>query len=170
MSRKKSMRVLLSATLIPLSLALAGSTTWAADAKTYPGSMCVRWSGSSPSYNTSAIGNPSSTQWTYLDCPVINDDMGADTQSSVVRVLDRHYSSDVRCSINSAYWNNTNDQFYGWWGSNISSSGSGNDLQVLNTGGIGGSGSTVHTYFSCRIPPTYNGNRSYTISYYANEG
>ena len=95
--------------------------------------------------------------------------MSEDLNNSWVGVLDRHYSSNVRCSVNSAYWNNTADTFYGWWGANRYSSGSGNDRQKLSWGGLSGSGETVHTYFSCRIPPTYLGNRSYIISYHTNE-
>ncbi len=131
--------------------------------------MCVRYSGATPIYSTSAIGNPSSTQWLYLDCPAINDSMSEDLNNSWVGVLDRHYSSNVRCSVNSAYWNNTHDKFYGWWGSNQYSDGSSNNRQALSWGSLGGSGETVHTYFSCRLPPTYSGNRSYIISYHTNE-
>lgn len=151
-------------------LLLAGmATLQAGDAKTYPGSMGVKWSGGTPVYSTSAIGNSSSSQWLYIDLPVINDDMSNGIQSSWVKVLDRHYNSNVRCSINSAYWNNTYDQFYGSWGGNRYSTGSSNNAQTLSTGGATG-GSSRHEYFSCAIPPTYSGNRSYIISYYVNEG
>ena len=44
----------------------------ASDGKNYPGSLCVRWSGTStPVYNFSAIGNPSATTELRLDCPVV---------------------------------------------------------------------------------------------------
>ena len=167
--RKTIKTLLVAATAAPMTAALLGGPAQAGDAKTYPGSMCVRYSGASPSYSSSAIGNPSSTQWLYLDCPAINDSMNEDLNNSWVGALDRHYSSDIRCSVNSAYWNSTHSTFYGWWGSNQYSSGSGNHRQLLSWGGLSGSGETVHTYFSCRIPPTYSGNRSYIISYHTNE-
>ena len=41
------------------------------DGKIYPGSMGVRYAGTStPTYNCSAIGNPSANEWLYLDLPV----------------------------------------------------------------------------------------------------
>ena len=153
-----------------LAFSFAGHQVHAGDAKLYPGSMGVRYAGANPpSYNTSAIGNPSSTKWLYVDLPAINDDMNDDVKNTWVRVLDRHYSHNVRCSFNTAYWNNSADRFYGWWGANKYSTGSGNNAQVLYTGGSGGKGSSYHHYFSCRIPRTYSGNRSYIISYYVNE-
>ena len=166
-AKSKMFRLSISAAAI--AFAFSATQGFAGDAKTYPGSMGVRYAGASPSYNYSAIGNPSSTQWMYVDLPVINDDMGDDISSSYVRVLDRHYSSDVRCSINSAYWNSSAGAFYGYWGANKYSAGSGNSLQSLPTGGVGGAGTSYHHYFSCRVPPTYSGNRSYIVSYYVNE-
>ena len=162
---------LVSFRTVTLAFALLFGTTlvYAGDAKTYPGSMGVRWSGSNPSFNHSAIGNPSSTQWLYVDLPVINDSMSENIHNSWVRVLDRHYSSDIRCSFNTAYWNNTGDTFYGWWGANRSSNGSSNKSQFLSTGSSGGAGALYHHYFSCRIPPTYSNSLSYIISYHANE-
>jgi hypothetical protein len=166
-ANSKSVRL----SILPASLLLALVVVQghAGDAKTYPGSMGVRYAGAYPSYHTSAIGNPSSSQWMYVDLPVINDDMNDDIKSSSVRVLDRHYTSNVRCSVNSAYWNSTAGSFYGWWGANKYSAGSSNTLQTLSTGGVSGAGSVYHQYFSCAIPPTYSGNRSYIVSYYVNE-
>lgn len=160
---------LCSAALIPFCLLMAATPVMAGDAKTYPGSMCVRYAGSTPSYSFSMIGNRSSSQWLYLDCPVINDSMSESLANSWIAVLDRHYSSGVRCSINSAYWNNGASSIYGWWGANKYSSGSSNAQQKLAWGGLGGSGENVHTYFSCAIPPAYSGNVSYIVNYHANE-
>ena len=160
---------LYSSALMSALLLFGSAAAMAGDAKTYPGSMCVRYSGSTPSYNTSAIGNPSSSQWLYVDCPVINDEMSKDLANSWVGVLDRHYSYDANCSINSAYWNNSASAFYGWWGENKYTAGSGNNLQKLTWGALGGAGESVHTYFSCKIPPSYSGNVSYIVSYHANE-
>jgi hypothetical protein len=141
----------------------------AGTAKTYPGSMCVRHYGSSPSYSSSMIGNPSSSQWLYLDCPTINDSMSESLRNSWVAVLDRHYSSDVHCSVHSRYWNNSTAALNGWWGGNKYSAGSGNNLQKLSWGRLSGAGDSVHTYFSCAIPPAYSGHVSYIVNYHANE-
>ncbi|MBR9909668.1 MAG: hypothetical protein GYB33_04850 [Gammaproteobacteria bacterium] len=154
--------------LIP-SLLIAGLTpAEAGDRKVYPGSMGVKYSGPNPVYAWSAIGNPSSSSWMYVDLPVINDDTTSGIDYTRVDVLDRHYSSNVRCSINTAYWNNTYDTMYGYWGPNKYSTGSSNNAQYLYTGSAS-HGSTRHEYFSCAIPPTYSGNRSYIVSYTVSE-
>ncbi len=150
-------------------LVLMGYSATAGDAKTYPGSMGVRYSGPAPVYDHSAIGNPSATAWMYVDLPVLNESNTESIKSSNVRVLDRSYGLDVRCSVNTAYWNSSTGSFYGWWGANKNSSGSGNALQTLNTGAVGGTTFASHSYFSCAIPQTYSGNRSYIVSYYVNE-
>ena len=100
---RKTMKTLVQGALTaPMFLAMLGAPAQAGDAKTYPGATCVRTSGATPSYSTAAIGNPSSSQWLYLNCPTVNDSMNENVQNSWVGVLDRHYSSNVRCSINSA--------------------------------------------------------------------
>ncbi len=154
--------------LLGALLVLAVASAQAGDRKVYPGSMGAKYSGPEPSYNASAIANPSSVQWMYVDLPVINDDKNSGIDYSYVRVLDRHYSSNVRCSINTVYWNNSADAFYGYWGPRIYSNGSSDNEQVLHTGSAT-HGSNRHEYFSCAVPPTYLGNRSYIISYTVEE-
>lgn len=148
-------------------MAMCASASIASDGKIYPGSMCVRYAGTStPSYNNSAIGNPSSTSWLYLDCPAIHDTVSGNVKEGWVRMIDRHYSSDVKCSLNSIY--RSGNSFWGWWTSNKNSSGSGVNPQHVSYGGIGAS-SQAHYYYSCQIPPSYSGNVSYIISYYVEE-
>jgi len=149
-------------------ITLTAGVAQAGDAKVYPGEMGIKWSGPTPVYNTGAIGNSSSSSWMYVDLPVINDDTGSGIDSTWVKVLDRHYNSDVRCKIVTAYWNNTADAFYGYFGPNRYSSGSSTNAQTLYPGSAS-HGSTRHEYFSCAIPPTYSGNRSYIISYQVSE-
>lgn len=161
-------QALKGAVLVPALTLLAVGIAEAGDRKVYPASFGAKYSGPEPSYNASAIANPSSTLWMYVDLPVINDDVGSGIDTSYVRVLDRHYSSNVRCSINTVYWNNSAGSFYGYWGPNRYSAGSGNTEQILNTGAAT-HGSTRHEYFSCAVPPTYLGNRSYLISYTVEE-
>jgi hypothetical protein len=162
---KKFVRIAVSI-LLPFAVG-AFSSMVNADQKVYPGSMGVKFSGPSPSYYFSTIGNPSSTTTMSVDLPAVNDTNTA-IESSWVRVLDRHYSSGVSCSLNTAYWNNTYDTFYGSWGALVTSAGSSNDVQVLNTGTAHGSAER-HIYFGCAIPATYSGNLSHIVSYSVDE-
>ncbi len=139
----------------------------AADDKTYPGSMGVKYSGPAPVYTTSAIGNSSTTSWMYVDLPAINDDNN-DIAASNVRVIDLSGTGNISCNVNQAY--RSGSSFFGWWGSTRTSTGASSSPQTLNTGPLGGTNMTVHTYFSCAIPPKYGSNISYIISYYVNEG
>ncbi len=161
---KKLMRIVISI-VVPFAVG-AFSIPVNADQKVYPGAMGVKFSGATPTYYFSTIGN-SSTTTMYIDLPAVND-TNSDVESSWVRVLDRHYSSGVSCSLNTAYWNNTYDTFYGSWGAAVVSSGSSDDVQVLNTGTANGSAER-HIYFSCSIPAAYSGNLSRIVSYSVDE-
>lgn len=149
-------------------LTITVNPAMAGDAKTYPGSMCVKYSGGNPSYLWSMIGNPN-TSYIYVDCPVINDSMSESIKNAWVGVLDRNFNQEFRCSLNSAYWNDTHDTMYGWWGANKYSEGSSNNRQKLSWGSLGGADENVHHYFSCRIPAIYSGQTSYIINYHVNE-
>lgn len=138
-----------------------------ADQKIYPGSMGVKFSGATPNYFYSSIGNPSTTTTMHVDLPVVNDTNTA-VESSWVKVLDRHYNSNLSCSLNTAYWNNTYDTFYGSWGASVTSTGSSNNVQTLNTGTATGAADR-HIYVSCTIPPAYSGNFSHIVSYSVDE-
>ncbi|BFM04892.1 hypothetical protein [Halioxenophilus aromaticivorans] len=163
------MKKLVFLSVLGSAVFMLSTAALAADWKTYPGSMGVKFKGPSPYINHSGIYNPSSTSVMYVDLPIINDDSN-DIASSNVRVIDRHYSQDIRCSVNQRYMSTSSGSVYGYMGGNKLSSGSSAFLQKLNTGALGGSGSAVHSYFSCKIPPTYSGNRSGIFSYYVNEG
>lgn len=138
-----------------------------ADQKIYPGSMGVKFSGATPSYYFSSIANPSTTTTMYLDLPVVNDTNTA-IESSWVNVLDRHGTAGVSCALNTVYWNNTHDTFFGSWGAKHTSINFGNDVQTLNTGTLPG-GVARHIYFSCEIPPAYSGKLSHIVSYSVDE-
>ena len=154
-------RILVAVVMVALGILPAH----ALDGKNYPGSMCVRWAGTStPVYNFSAIGNPSATTDLRLDCPVVKD--AASIQSGWVRVIDQHYNDDVGCSLNSFY--RSEGGYVGWWTPWVSSSGSSPNPQHLGFGSVGAN-SLTHYYYSCRIPPTYAGNISYITSYHVTE-
>jgi hypothetical protein len=156
----------LTLSLVTIAMATLGiSQVHAVDGKNYPGSMCVRWSGTStPVYNFSAIGNPSSTTWLYLDCPAVKD--ASNIASGWVRMLDRHYSSNISCRLYSVYA--STGGYYGWVTPVVSSTGSSANPQHRPFGGIGGN-SIAHYYYSCSIPPTYSGYVSYITSYQVSE-
>ena len=139
----------------------------ASDGKIYPGSMGVRYAGTStPTLSCSAIGNPSTSSWLYLDLPAIHDTIGGNINKSWVRVIDQHYSSNISCQLCSVF--RSGCSWYGWVSPTRYSSGSGCNEQVLSPGGVGAN-SRSHYYFSCKIPPRYNNNTSYIISYYVSE-
>jgi hypothetical protein len=166
-SLNRSFRGVFILSMVVLTITMSASLALAEDGKIYPGSLCVRYAGTStPSYNFSAIGNPSNSSWLYLDCPVIHDSINGSIHDGWVDTIDSHYSSDVRCSLNSFY--RSGSSWYGWWSPNRHSSGSGSHKQRLYYSGLG-SNSSSHQYLSCRIPPRYSGNTSYIISYRVDE-
>jgi hypothetical protein len=154
--------------LVALFMVMTGALpALAADGKIYPGSMGVRYAGTStPSYSWSAIGNPSTGSWLYLDLPAIHDTIGGNINESWVRVIDQHYSANISCKLCSVY--RCGCGYCGWISPTKYSSGSGCNQQVLSPGGVGANNRS-HYYFSCKIPPRYNNNTSCIISYYVEE-
>lgn len=147
---------------------MAVASVQANDNKTYPGSMAVKWQGSTPSYMLSSIGNPSSLIWMYVDLPAINDSNGS-IANSQVKVVDRHYDADIRCSVKQLYWNSSTDSMAGYWGAKYSSNGASDNLKTITTGALPGYGLSFHSFISCRVPPSYSGNESRIVSYYVSE-
>lgn len=136
----------------------------ATDGKNYPGSLCVRWSGSTEIvYNFGQIGNDSSKTWLHLDCPAVKDSHSI--IRSWVRVWDRQYGQydDIYCRLYSMYLKDSGGMS-GWFGPEAKSEGGGG-AQMLETGSPGDN-SLSHYYFSCRIPPTDEyGRISYIATY-----
>ena len=149
------------------TLSFLSTKASAQDYKTYPGSMCVKWQGPEPTISFSSILNPSSSEYLYVDCPLIVDVTDGHVSLPYVVLLDQHYSKDVRCSINSAQ--RKNSTWYGYWGSNQFSEGNSTNKQEFLWYKHSKAGDYGIYYFSCRIPPTYNGNKSAIISYGAGE-
>ena len=166
----RNARAIFITLLVALFMVTTGALpALAGDGKVYPGSMGVRYSGTfTPTYNCSAIGNPSATQHLYLDLPIIKDVIGGHINKSWVRVTDRHRYSSISCAVCNRYRCG-----FGWCGqtkTKYSSGWSGWGEQLLNTGAIGTNKNTrEHYYFSCRIPPKYYNKISYINSYYAEE-
>ncbi len=156
------------------ALALFGGQAMAGKA-TLPGSACVKWNSSDPepSLSYSELRNPSSTRWLRVDCPVVRTDFDgflhdAAVEKSWVRMVDKNYNRNGYCRLVS-YSHNTNGTTSYWATGNRFTSGSGNQAQVLNTGSLDGENGASHLYFSCHIPPSYAGNYSSLVTYYANQ-
>lgn len=161
--------------LSALMLASIASTSAFAGKASYPGSMCVKWNSfdPEPALNASKIQNPSTTKWLRLDCPVVRTDFDslfndAEVDDSWARMVDRHYSSNGRCRLVS-YSHNTSGSSSFWGTATRHTSGSGNQAQQLNTNGLDGENGASHLYFSCHVPPVYNGNRSALTTYWVNQ-
>ncbi len=180
----------LAASLILGSLAssFAVTPTLAGDGKAYPGSLCVPWGDNrDPEYFASAIGNRSTTDWLYLDCPAVKDQIGEVVVDGWVRMIDHNYDDDIYCTLVHAVYdvNKWLEKRYGdktEHGRRTSSSGSSTSIQhkyfpaePLPSFGVGvihygvSLSDESHVYFSCAIPPTYQGKVSYITSYYVEE-
>lgn len=166
----RSARILFVASLLALFMVIAGAlpALAASDGKIYPGSMGVRYAGTStPCLSHSAIGNPSATKWLYLDLPAIHDKIAGKIKKSWVRVSDRNCKANIRCRLVTRY--RCGCGWCGWVGPGPKySKGCKCYEQVLNTGGANAN-KRSHYYFSCRIPPKYNNKISYINSYYVEE-
>ena len=146
--------------------AIGAPPVYAGDSKIYPGTMCVRWSGTNtPTYEFGAIGNPSST-WLYIDCPAVHDVLGKNISSGWVGMIDQNYDADIRCRLTSVY--RSGNAYTFWETPELGSTGSSANPQNISYGGVYSNGST-HYYYSCRIPPAFNGNVSRITSYQVNE-
>lgn len=155
--------ILVASWLTVLLASMGAAPAYAVDTKIYPGSMCVRWSGStSYGLNSSSIGNFSSTEDLFVDCPGVHD--ASTISSGWVRVTDQNLSVDLSCTLASTIRLTTNSQKYHLLHGPESSVGTSPNVQQLNFGGVGAS-SLSHYYYSCKIPRTYEGVVSYLHTY-----
>ena len=163
---QRNARAIFITLLVALFMVITGALpALAADMKIYPGSMGVRYAGTStPTYYFSAIGNPSATQWLHLDLPVIRD-LNGGISVSKVRVIDQSCSSNIRCQLGSVY--RSGCKVCGWF-KTAWSKGCSCREQVVYPGKVKASKNS-HYYFSCRIPAKYKNKTSYINSYYVKE-
>ncbi len=152
--------------LVALFMVMTGALpALASGGKIYPGSMGVRSAGTStPKISYSAIGNPSTSTSLYLDLPVISDQSVGGIDLSFVRVIDQHPSSNISAQLCGVYRSSSQCIWYISFSPISYSSGSGCKEQVLSPGGISANNRS-HYYFSCKVPPKYNNDISYIISY-----
>lgn len=169
MRMMKASNSVLSAVIVSvlgLSATLNAPHALAYDAKNYAGYMCKQYAGTgwvgdgySSIYN-GANGSVSPTAWVYLDCPVVKNAKDYGIEKAWVRAVDRHYNEDIVCTLYSTRRRDSDDALiFNTYGP-IATAGSGNNVQTLNFGWVGGYGmpGLGHYYLACAIPPTYQGN------------
>ena len=135
---------------------LATTSETRADAKNFPGSVCVRWSGSSSvAYYYSAIGNASTHSSLYLDCPVTKDLSRVNTSGNHFAAKDRSASNGVQCSLMSMRVE-YDCSVSGWSSGSRTTLGNLNRWQIVSTDHDPGSvvsSDRGYYFFSCKIPP-----------------
>lgn len=146
------------------------SPAYAFDTKNYPGAMCVRTYGSGGTYVNwwaGGISNDDDNYSLHITCPVIKDVMAQGISSGSIRVWDTHYRESIDCNL-SSYRFETNGHV-GSWTPTVSSSDSSNQqtLQVLSFGAPApnNTSSNSHYFYTCKIPPRYQGLASFISSY-----
>jgi len=158
---KLSLKTTLTTSVLFLLISQMNMASAAADAETYPGSMCKRWGGSnSPTYSFSGMGNNSTSQYMYVDCPIVKKD--ALNQGSIKYVtvrLKEDANNRVRCSVQSRSFDYSGYKWGGW--------GTANKYSNLYSGMVFSNVSVrnyQNLYLSCRLPKK-NGNPAYIVSY-----
>ena len=144
---------------------LSAATAYA-DTHSYPATMCTAWSGAeSLQYHYNGkLSNTSTTKDAWVVCPITLQTRK--TIDAQVRTIDRHYSSDISCTLKSLrYYNPVNSNSRS---SKANTSGSSDKIQTLNFNPVAGF-SDGSFFLYCKIPPKYNGNGSYIINYHASE-
>src|SRR5215470_1483801 len=112
MKGKTSVYTLFTAAVLALLTLVGTPQTYANNWEVHPGEMCMKWSGAGiPKYYYGGIGNTSTTDWLYLDCPVIqHGDRGPDA-GAMVDVRDVNPSYDTSCTLVRS-WNAHSDGSY----------------------------------------------------------
>jgi hypothetical protein len=111
-----------------------------------------------------SIGNPSSTNNLFVDCPIAHDFNIAGISSGVVAVINQIAGSGfvdrVACTLFSLNIP-ADGVFTGWWDTQYSATTS-SKTQYLVFGSLPASD---HMYYNCIIPGKYNGKTSYINAY-----
>lgn len=164
----KKLNKIIFPVLIAILGLLSSATSYADNEKLYPGSMCIPlgFEQPTPFINFGEINNPSSTKWLSVDCPIIRDNPGGHIKRGYVNMFDQNYNYNISCRLASVHRSGAG--FTGWWYQNKSSAGSIEKVQK-SIFGKQHSISGYHYFYSCTIPPKYNGNMSGISSYSARE-
>jgi hypothetical protein len=165
--------------LIAGFIILPAISIFADDEKLYPGSMGIRWNNSLPDpvLSWGRIGNPSSTRDLYLDLPIIHDIIDRSIKSGYVSVVDSSSNRSIRCTLNSVFFFGSSTFRYRQTPPRESKSVTSNGVEEKlwfpgvsnNRSGNSSLNNSSHYFYSCRIPQTSNGRRSYILSYAVKE-
>lgn len=135
----------------------------ASDAKQYPGAACHTTSPGTTSFPWGRAEHHGVSP-IHFECPVVRDATGGYIRSGWVRVVDRHYSDDVICFLQSWPASNPSSGHF----SVRKSAGSSAQTQALYFGSLG-TYSDAFYHLSCQVPGTYSGNASGIVSYVVDE-
>jgi hypothetical protein len=149
--------------------AINPSPAHAVDTKNYPGALCVRTHGSGGTYVNwwaGGISNDNDNSALDITCPVIKDVITQGISGGKVRVWDTHYNQDISCSLFS-YRFETGGHVGSWTTATSKNSNNTQTLQELVFGAPvpNTTNSNSHYFYSCRIPPRYQGLASFVSSY-----
>ena len=158
--------------LLSVAVTVASMSVAHADAKNYPGSMCVETSGTGKQMWFSSIRNNSTTSTLHVDCPVVKDNVyGSGTiKSAWMKVMDQHPTESVSCTLYSVYGNSSGNVSY-WYNSVPKTSGGNSQTWQTMNFGTRGANTISHYFFGCSIPrrSTSGTGWSYILSYQVDE-
>jgi hypothetical protein len=173
MKARKIITSVLAASVVAL---LGVSQAQAVDGKLYPGSMCVRTSGSAaslPTLNRSRLFNPTTTIL-RLDCPVVHDSIAPSIQGGFVDVIDQNFNGDafsqnnqVCVNLNSVSQALTSTLTIRSTATRCTT-GASSVSKRLSFGSLPAN-SNAHYFYSVTLPPAFLGNQSAIISYRVDE-
>lgn len=156
---------------VPITLALSAMvitpSVQAQDSKNYAGAACVKWNAAqpTPSLNWARIWNPSSAADLNVDCIAVKD--GTNVAGGWVRVIDRHPTLPVSCQLVST-WSSSEAGVFASLSPVLSSVGASPNVQQLNYGARPGY-AMGHLFYSCSVPRTSAGARSWITTYQVRE-
>ena len=112
-------------------------------------------------YGWSRLYNTSGTKDVTVQCPILNTYSGRIGWLEA-KVIDRSYDRDISCTVKNMLMNEYLGT--GWWETQ-SSTGSGDFVQTLTFGSIGGTGTYHFFTMNCTVPRAYNGYWSWLQGY-----
>ena len=171
-------RKIITGILVAAVVAILGvSQAQALDGKSYPGSMCVRFAGSTnilPALSLSRLFNPANTIL-RLDCPVVHDSIAGSIQSGFVDVIDQNFNGDAFNNQNSQVCVNLNSVSQALTSTltirstaTRCTTGATSVSKRLFVGGLPAN-SNAHYFYSVTLPPAFSGFQSAIISYRVDE-
>jgi hypothetical protein len=153
--------------VVGLAATLRAPHAFAIDFKVYPGTTCVKLAGGANiTRDMGSIENRSPTAFLFIDCNVVNDVYLHITQGWI-QTTDRHPSEDIGCNLVQVM-RRYQDSAVVFWINGQHTAGAANNVQILHYGRADPNfttGAASHNFYTCQIPPTYDGAVSQIHSY-----